>query len=55
MNGDIVLWAAALGLLVGIVWSLRYIVIIDKKIARIEQKIEMLLERKSPSVQKKKR
>ena len=35
-SGEIVLWSAIIGLLVGIIWSLRYIVIIDKRIERIE-------------------
>ena len=53
MNGDIILWAAALGLLLGIIWSLRYMVAIDRKIERMEANIERLLSRKHPSVRKK--
>ena len=30
--GETILWAAVLGLLIGIVWSLKYIVIIDRKL-----------------------
>jgi hypothetical protein len=51
-DGDVVMWATVLGLLVGIVWSLRYVVIIDRKIDRIlrrvegETKKEVSLERK---------
>ena len=38
--GEIILWAAVLGLLVGIVWSLKYIVLIDRKLDRILRKVE---------------
>ncbi|MBS3064994.1 MAG: hypothetical protein J4451_00655 [DPANN group archaeon] len=46
-SGEIVLWSAIIGLLVGIIWSLRYIVIIDKRIERIEAHIESLVGRRS--------
>ena len=39
-NGDVVMWATVLGLLVGIIWSLRYVVIIDRKIDRILKRVE---------------
>jgi len=42
----IVINAAILGLLIGIVWSLKYIVIIERRIARMEKHIEKILERK---------
>ncbi len=42
---EIVLWAALFGLLVGIVWSLKYIVIIDRRIERLEDHMESLLEK----------
>ncbi len=45
VSNDIVLWGAALGLLVGIIWSLRYIVILDRKIENIDWKIERTLSR----------
>jgi hypothetical protein len=43
--GEIVLWAAVFGLLVGIIWSLKYIVIIDRKIERMERGIKKLVEK----------
>ncbi len=43
IDADIVIYAAILGLLIGIIWSLRYVVIIDKKISRVETKIEKML------------
>ncbi len=42
--GDLVLNGAILGLLIGIVWSLRYIVLLDKKLSRMDEKIEHMLE-----------
>ena len=42
---EIVLWAALFGLLVGIIWSLKYIVIIDRRIERLEEHMETLVER----------
>ncbi len=42
-EGDILMWATVLGLLVGIVWSLRYIVTLDKKIERMDIKLERML------------
>ncbi len=42
--GEIVLWAAIFGVLVGVVWSLKYIVILDRRIERIEDHIESILE-----------
>jgi len=42
--GDLVLNGAILGLLIGIVWSLRYIVLLDKKLSRVDEKIEHMLE-----------
>ncbi len=40
---DMIIAGAVLGLLVGIVWSLRYIVIIDRKIEKMDEKLESLL------------
>ena len=45
-SGEIILYAAILGLLVGIVWSLKYIAIIDRKIEAMDKKIEKMLARK---------
>ncbi len=44
--GEIVIYAAILGLLVGIVWSLKYIAIIDRKIEAMDKKITSALARK---------
>ena len=42
-SGEIVLWAAVFGLLVGIIWSLKYIVIIDRRIENLELGIKKVL------------
>ncbi len=42
---EIILWATIFGLLVGIIWSLKYIVIIDRRIERIEEHLEKLLHK----------
>ena len=42
----VIINAAILGLLIGIVWSLKYIVIIERRIKRIEERIEDMLEKK---------
>lgn len=44
--GEIIIYGAILGLLVGIVWSLKYIAIIDRKIEAMDEKIERLLAKK---------
>jgi len=40
-----IMWAVVLGLLIGIVWSLKYIVVLDRKIERIEYKIEKAIRK----------
>ncbi len=45
-SGEIIIYAAILGLLVGIVWSLKYIAIIDRKIEAMDKKIERLLTKR---------
>jgi len=45
-SGEIIMWAAVFGLLVGIVWSLRYIVSIDKKIEAMDEKISKAIGRR---------
>ncbi len=42
---EIVLWATIFGLLIGIIWSLKYIVIIDRRIEKIEEHLEKLLHK----------
>lgn len=42
---EIILWATIFGLLIGIVWSLKYIVIIDRRLERMEEHIEKLIHR----------
>lgn len=46
MEGDVVLWAAVIGLLIGIIWALRYIIKLDHRQMDLNQKIESLLSRK---------
>jgi hypothetical protein len=41
--GEIVLWATTFGLLIGVIWSLKYIVIIDRRIERLEEHMDKLL------------
>ncbi len=43
--GDLILNGAILGLLLGIVWSLRYIVLMDRKLSKMDSKIEHLVEK----------
>ena len=42
-SGEIIIFAAMFGLLVGIVWSLRYIVSIDRKIEAMDEKVAKML------------
>lgn len=42
---ETLMWSVVLGLLIGIVWSLKYLVILDKRIERIEYKIERTLRK----------
>ena len=39
------MWSVVLGLLIGIVWSLKYIVVIDRRIERIEYKVEKMIRK----------
>ena len=43
--GDLILNGAILGLLLGIVWSLRYLVMMDRKLKAMDSKIENLVEK----------
>jgi|GEM_PF-2229215 len=56
--GEIVLWATVFGLLIGVIWSLKYIVIIDRRIERLEEHIDKImhhLDVKRGSAKKKRR
>ena len=46
MEGEIILWAAVIGLLIGIVWSLRYVVKLERKYGALDEKIERLLSQR---------
>ena len=37
---ELIIYAAILGLLMGVIWALRYIVLIDKKLEKTDKKIE---------------
>lgn len=54
-SGEIILWAAIFGMLVGIIWSLKYIVVIDRRIERIERHIESMLGGRRAAPRKKRR
>lgn len=41
---QIIIDAAILGLLIGVVWSLKYVVLIERRIARLEERIEHIIE-----------
>jgi hypothetical protein len=41
--GEIVLWATTFGLLIGVIWSLKYIVIIDRRMERLEEHMDNIL------------
>ncbi len=43
IESDIILWGAVFGLLLGIVWSLKYIVIIDRRLVKLDRKIEDMI------------
>ncbi len=43
--GIIIIDAAILGLLIGIVWSLKYIAIIDRKIEAMDKKVIKIVDR----------
>ena len=43
--GTLVIWATILGLLVGIIWSLKYIVVIDRRIERVEEHLDKILHK----------
>ncbi len=40
---QLIVYAAILGLLLGIVWAMKYIILIDRKIEKIDEKIEHAL------------
>ena len=56
--GEVILWAAIFGMLVGIIWSLKYIVIIDRRIERLERTIMSALGKRraaAPKIRKRRR
>jgi len=42
-SGEVLLWATVFGLLIGVIWSLKYIVIIDRRIERLEGHLDKIL------------
>jgi len=53
--GEVILWAAIFGMLVGIIWSLKYIVIIDRRIERLERTIMNALGKRRVAAPKRRR
>ena len=45
--GEIILWAAVLGLLIGIIWSLRYVVKLERRMVEMDNKLSSLLRAKT--------
>ena len=43
--GEVMLWATVFGLLIGVIWSLKYIVIIDRRIERLEGHLDKILHK----------
>ena len=43
--GTLVIWATVLGLLVGVIWSLKYIVVIDRRIERMEEHLDKIMHK----------
>ena len=43
--GELVVWATVLGLLVGVIWSLKYIVVIDRRIERMEEHLDKIMHK----------
>ncbi|MEM2873834.1 MAG: hypothetical protein QW063_00030 [Candidatus Nanoarchaeia archaeon] len=43
--GELIIWATILGLLVGVIWSLKYIVVIDRRIERMEEHLDKILHK----------
>jgi hypothetical protein len=43
--GTLVIWATVLGLLVGVIWSLKYIVVIDQRIERMEEHLDKIMHK----------
>jgi hypothetical protein len=41
---QVIIDAAILGLLIGVVWSLKYVVLIERRISRLEERIEHIIE-----------
>ncbi|MGC8940803.1 MAG: hypothetical protein ACP5JY_02100 [Candidatus Nanoarchaeia archaeon] len=41
--GELVIWATILGLLVGIIWSLKYLVILDRRLEKMEEHMDRIL------------
>lgn len=46
IEGEIVLWAAVIGLLIGIIWSLRHLMLVEKRQMELNHKLEQLLTKK---------
>jgi len=53
--GEIVLWATTFGLLIGVIWSLKYIVVIDRRMERLEEHIDRILHKLGERTARRKR
>jgi hypothetical protein len=53
--GEIVLWATTFGLLIGVIWSLKYIVIIDRRMERLEEHMDRILHKMGERATKRRR
>ncbi|MEM4714395.1 MAG: hypothetical protein QXQ79_02545 [Candidatus Nanoarchaeia archaeon] len=43
--GELIIWATVLGLLIGVIWSLKYLVILDRRIERMEEHMDRILHK----------
>jgi len=43
--GELIIWATVLGLLVGVIWSLKYLVVLDRRLERMEEHMDRILHK----------
>jgi hypothetical protein len=43
--GELIIWATVLGLLVGVIWSLKYLVVLDRRLERMEGHMDRILHK----------
>ncbi len=53
IEGEIILWAAVLGLLVAVIWALKYVIKLERHILELHSKVDSSVGKKIKAASKK--